>query len=159
MGFLDIVANVLFDDSDMTSKLAKNQAGIDRQREEWRRQRQQTLLEMHSLNLGISLMVQTLRTVVRATGQTLTPMQNASLSMIQSTSSLIIATATAMAAGSLGLLAGAALALAAFAVGFQLVQTAKVFADMEKVKADFAASDARLANLARTIARTTGRSF
>ncbi len=159
MGFLDITALVLFDDSDMESKLAKNQAAIDQQGEDWRRQRQQTLLEMHSINLGISTMIQTIRMVVRATGETLTPMQNASLSMIQSTTSLIIATATAMAASSLGILAGAALALAAFAVGFQLAQTAKVFADMEKVKADFAASDARLAAMAKTVARTTGGVF
>jgi len=160
MGFLDITAQVLFDDSDMTGKLAKNQAAIDAQAADWRSKRSQILLEMHSINLGIGLMVQTVRMAVKATGQTVTPIQNALLSMVTSTSSLIIATATAMAASSLGLLTGAALALVAFAYGFSLAQTAKIYADMEKFKSEFAASDARLARMAENVARLTmGRGF
>ena len=159
MGFLDLVAQVLWDDSDIVSKMAKNQAGIDKQNADWRRQRQQTLLEMHSLNLGISLMIQTVRMAVRATGQTLDPLMNAMLSMVSSTSSLIIATATAMAASSLGLLAGAAIALAAFAVGFQLAQTAKIAVDMQALIDDFAAANARLARMEGVARQAIGRAF
>ena len=159
MGFLDITAQVIFDDSDMVAKTAKNQAAIDTQAAEWRTKRQQILLEMHSINLGIGLMVQTVRMAVRATGQTLDPIQSALLSMVSSTSSLIIATATAMAAGSLGLLAGAALALAAFAWGFQLAQTAKIQADMEKFKGDFAEANMRLARVEGVARQAIGRAF
>ncbi len=155
----EVTVRIIMDDSDAEAKVAKQQQAIDTQAAEWTAARRQILLEMHAINLSISLMVQTVRMAVRFTGQTLTPIQNALLSMVSSTSSLIIATATAMAAGSLGLLVGAALALAAFAYGFQLAQTAIIYAGMEKVKADFAASDARLANLARTIAQQTGRGF
>lgn len=159
MGFLDITAQVIFDDSDMVAKTAKNQAAIDRQGEEWRAKRQQILLEMHSMNLAIGLIVQTVRQVVRATGQTLDPIQSALLSMVSSTSSLIIATATAMAAGSLGILAGAALALAAFAYGFQIAQTIKIQADMEKFKGDFAEANARLIRLEGVAQQAIGRAF
>ena len=159
MGFLDITAQVLFDDSDMVAKTAKNQAAIDRQAADWTAKRQQILLEMHSLNLGINLMVQTLRLVVRATGQTLDPIQGALLSMVSSTSSLIIATATAMAASSLGILAGASVVLASFAWSFQLVQTAKIWADMEKFKGDFQAINLRLARMEGVTRQAIGRPF
>lgn len=144
MGFLDITAQVLFDDSDMVEKTAKNQAAIDRQTAEWRAKRQQILLEMHAINLGITTMIGTIRLAVQVTGQALTPVQNALLGMISSTTSIIIATATAMAAGSLGLLTGAALVLAAGAFGFSLAQTAIVIKNSEEMRAAFAAIDARL---------------
>jgi hypothetical protein len=155
----DVIIPLTIDDSDMNAKVAAQQSAIDTQAEDWRRKRNEILLQMHSINLGIGLMVQTVRMAVRATGQTLDPIQSALLSMVSSTSSLIIATATAMAAGSLGLLAGAALALAAFAWGFQLAQTAKIQADMEKFKGDFAAANARLARIEGVTRQAIGRAF
>lgn len=153
----EVEVRIIMDDSDPVAKLAKNQGGIDRQEAEWSAARQKILLEMHSMNLAIGLIVQTVRQVVRATGQTLDPIQSALLSMVTSTSSLIIATATAMAAGSLGILAGAALALAAFAYGFQIAQTVKIQADMEKFKGDFAEANARLMRMEGVVRQALGR--
>jgi len=142
--------NLLLDDTDVQAKLAKNQEAIDAQAADWRSKRNQILLEMHAINQGIGLMIQSIRLAVKATGQALDPVANALLSLISSTSSIIIATATALAAGSLGVLTGAALALAAFAYGFSLAQTAKVIAESESLKAAFAGINARLDKLAVT---------
>lgn len=149
----DIEIRATFNDSDVTTKLAQNQSAIDAQAADWRSKRNQILLEMHAINQGIGLMIQSIRMAVRVTGQALSPIQNALLSMISSTTSIIIATATALAAGSLGLLTGAALVLAAAAYGFQLAQTARIIEQSEEMKVAFAAIDARLRSI-ETIPQT-----
>ena len=154
MGFLDITAQVLFDDSDTQEKLSKNQAMIDAQTADWRSKRNQILLEMHAIQQGIGLIIQSIRLTVRISGQVLSPVQNALLSMISSTTSIIIATATAMTASSLGLLAGAALALAAGAWVFSMGQSARVIAQAEETRAAFAAINARLAEMETQTRRT-----
>lgn len=159
MGFLDLTAQVLFDDSDMQEKLVKNQAAIDAQAAEWRAKRQQILMEMHSINLGIGLIIQSIRMTVRVTGQTMDPVANALLSMVSSTTSIIIATATAMAASSLGILTGAALFLSAYAWAFSLAQSIKILEQSEELKASFADINARLAEMESVQRRPQGISF
>ena len=60
---------------------------------------------------------------------------------------------------STGILAGVALVLAACAYGFSLAQTAKIMADMERFKADFSASNARLARMEGVARQALGRAF
>ena len=155
----DVTIRILMDDSGAEgppAKIDKNQAGIDEQQARWAATRQQILLEMHSLNLGIGMLVQSLRMVARVTGETLNPMENALLTMLSSTASLMVATATAMAAGSLGLLAGAALVLMAAAYGLQVGQTIELTMKYQALRKDFAGINARLAQLQR---RPMGVSF
>lgn len=128
------------------------QAKIDAQQREWQQRRREILAQMRDIGIGIQIMIQTIREVVRATGQTLSPIQSAMLALISSTTSLIIATATALVTGTVGLLAGAALALAAFAWSFQLTTTAILIARSDEAKAALAAIQSQLSKIQRDAA-------
>lgn len=154
----DVSVHVTMDDSDIQAKLAKNQGAIDAQAADWRSKRNQILLEMSSINMGISMMVQSIRMVARITGQTLDPIQGALLGMVTSTASLMVAMATALA--TTGIMAGAALILAAAAWSMQVGQTIKIYEDFEKLKGDFADIDRRLAEMGTGVAsQAFGRPF
>lgn len=152
----DVIIGIGIDDSEMDAKVARQQNAIDKQEADWRSKRNQILLEINSINLGISMMVQSLRMVVQITGQTLSPMESAALTMISSTVSMMTATATAMA--TTGILAGAAVILAAAAYGLSIGQTIKITAEYQALRDDFAAINMRLARV-EGARFTMGRSF
>lgn len=148
---LGVLLGLDFDTSAGEAKLAVQQAAIDRQQAEWKLARLQMISEMRDLNQGIQLMIQTIRTVVRATGQTLDPIQAGLLSIISAVSSMMVATATAMALGSLGILTGAALALGAFAASFSVTQSALLVASNLTMKDVLARQEDALARLGEDV--------
>ena len=143
----DVSISFLFDTTLAEAQLAEMQGKIDAQQADWAQKRREMLTELRNIAMGINLVVQTIRMAVRVTGQVLSPLYNALLSLVSSVTSVIIATATAMAAGSLGLLTGAALALAGIAFELQLITTVKIIAAQEETQAAFASINARLAQM------------
>jgi len=144
-----VTIGIVVDDTEAQAQLEGLQDKVDTTVTKWKTQRAIIMSQLQEVNRGIGLALQAVRMAVRATGQTLDPMQSAALALVGSTSSIIISTAIALAAGSLGLLAGAALALAAFAYGFELAQTAKILAEFMTLHGKFDAMDMTLSRLTR----------
>ena len=139
------------DSTEAEVELSTLQERIDTQVEDWRFKRQMIINQLQEINRGIGLAIQAVRMAVKATGQTLDPMQSAALALIGSTASIIVTTSIALAMGSLGILTGVALALAAFAYGFQIAETAHTIAEFMALREKFEGMDTSLAKMQRNI--------
>lgn len=143
------VIGVDIDASQANSEIDALQAKVDTTVQKWREQRRDIYMQLSELNRGLGLMIQTVRMAARATGQTIPDYANAAFAMIQSTTSILLATSVAYKAT--GVLAGAGLALAAFAYGFNTVQSALIIARSEQLQEDFANIVSELGRLQREV--------
>ena len=109
------------------------QAKIDQQVADWRQRRSEIISQMQEVSMGIGLLIRGIRMAADATQTVLDPMQNALLSLVSSTTSIIVSTEVVLASASLGILTGVALGLAAFAYGMQTANTIKIMANYESL--------------------------
>lgn len=129
------------------AKVTSLQERIDQQQRDWEEKRREILQQMNAIGRGINLTIQAVRTTARLTGQALSPMYNALLSLVGSTTSLVLSTATILAASSLGVLAGVSIAISTAAITFSAIQSAKLIADSEDFKNIIAGIEQQLANI------------
>ena len=120
----------------ITTELMTTNIEIDNTVRDWKIRRQEIYMQLSEFNRAVGLTIQTVRLAAQVTGQTIKPYQNAALNMISSTTSMMLATSAAMSLT--GFLAAAAVALAAFAFGFNMVQSAHIIATSEELQNDFA---------------------
>lgn len=129
------------------AKVLTLQQKIDQQQRDWEERRREILQQLNDIGRGINLTIQAVRTTARLTGATLSPMYNALLSLVSSTTSLVLSTATILAASSLGVLAGVSIAISTAALTFSAIQTAKLIADSEEFKGILEGIEQQLANI------------
>jgi hypothetical protein len=110
----------------------------------WKADRAIIVSQMQEVSRGIQYLVRGIRLAAQATGTVLDPMQNALLSLVSSTASMIISTAIAIEVSSFGLLTGVALALAAFAYGMEIANTAKIITNFAALQKSLIKVDSRL---------------
>ena len=130
MSDIPLVLRLLADTTEAESQIKALDAQVDETVGKWKASRQEIINGLSSLNQSINYTFQALRLAARATGQTIAPIHNALMGVISGTTSLMLATATLISAESFGVLAGVGVALAAFALGFQIAETAKLTAEM-----------------------------
>ena len=146
----EVTIAIIADTNEAFQQIDDLQGKIDATVADWKAQRSIIISQMQEISRGIQYVIRGIRLAVQATGQTLSPMQNALLSLIGSTASMIISTAIAIEAASFGVLTGVALGLAAFAYGMQVGQTARIIAEFADLKDSVASVDNRLATIARS---------
>jgi hypothetical protein len=146
----EVTIAIIADTTEAFQQIDNLQGKIDATVADWKAQRAIIISQIQEIGRGIQYVIRGLRLAAQATGQTLSPMQNALLALIGSTASMIISTAIAIEVGSLGVLTGVALGLAAFAYGMELAQTARIIAEFADLKDSVASVDNRLATIARS---------
>jgi hypothetical protein len=123
-----LVLRLLADTSGAEAEIKALDAQVEETVSKWKVARQEVINQLSALNQSILYTFQAVRLAAKATGQAITPIQSALMGVISGTTSLMLSTATLMA--STGILAGVAVVLAAFALGFQITETAKITVEL-----------------------------
>lgn len=140
-GLLELLLLARVDDSEIDATQAK----IDATVADWKMKRRDIMHGLAQVQQGISYTFQAIRTVIKAAGGTIGPVESAMMATISAAVSVAIATAVALETTVVFAWLGAI--LGAVALGLQIASLAKMAVEMDAARDRVAAAEAQIDRL------------